>query len=252
MKQYKEIVSLKRNVLFIFVNSISLAIYLVLASNSMRVFEIVPFLYGTLLSFLLWHWITLILGFVPSIYRFLIIFVLTGSASILALGSMNLLLELGEFSSAHMIKFLADDPEYITNYFQTYLLNWYSLFGLAATIGISWVIWYLSKNLKSTPTRKTLVWMILLPTLYYSAMSDLSVAGKNAVLPMDTSLAVSLYKFKSAKFKEAKLYKANRHELPEKELEENLNIVLIYHESIDRSEERRVGKEGRSRWSPYH
>src|SRR2546429_10026763 len=28
--------------------------------------------------------------------------------------------------------------------------------------------------------------------------------------------------------------------------------VFVYHELADRSEERRVGKECRSRWSPYH
>ena len=35
--------------------------------------------------------------------------------------------------------------------------------------------------------------------------------------------------------------------------EQNFDVVkIIEHESYDRSEERRVGKECRSRWSPYH
>ena len=40
------------------------------------------------------------------------------------------------------------------------------------------------------------------------------------------------------------------HELSTKGLIENLNIEIS--ELSDRSEERRVGKECRSRWSPYH
>ena len=39
----------------------------------------------------------------------------------------------------------------------------------------------------------------------------------------------------------------NEVKKPETKIDEKLSIV-----SVDRSEERRVGKECRSRWSPYH
>ena len=34
--------------------------------------------------------------------------------------------------------------------------------------------------------------------------------------------------------------------------EESARIVLVHYDPDERSEERRVGKECRSRWSPYH
>src|SRR5256885_11572659 len=35
-------------------------------------------------------------------------------------------------------------------------------------------------------------------------------------------------------------------------ISDRAHLVLPYHKLLDRSEERRVGKECRSRWSPYH
>ena len=49
-------------------------------------------------------------------------------------------------------------------------------------------------------------------------------------------------------------YSSKEHPLKMKEIKEKLNArnIDIGRHAIERSEERRVGKECRSRWSPYH
>ena len=48
------------------------------------------------------------------------------------------------------------------------------------------------------------------------------------------------------------MIEAIKKELLEKGFTYNESSKLWYYEYSDRSEERRVGKECRSRWSPYH
>ena len=46
--------------------------------------------------------------------------------------------------------------------------------------------------------------------------------------------------------------KAFRKYTPELRAERGIDVVVVNGENSARSEERRVGKECRSRWSPYH